>query len=189
MFDFVESRVRRVVAEQLAVNPEELRAEISLTDELAADSLDLLEVALALEGEFDIEIPESRIDQIRTYGDVLGTVQALTRGRREEEDRTGANAPSALVWARVVSPRGVRGDLQRAGWLTPYTAQIIVEDALRAGSGARLEVTVPSSLSDAGLARLQDEFACLGGRGVQVNVRRDRHLGPVGHGVRPDAAA
>ena len=47
MFDFVEPRVRRVVAEQLGVNVEELTPEVSLTDDLAADSLDLLELTLA----------------------------------------------------------------------------------------------------------------------------------------------
>jgi acyl carrier protein len=190
MFDFVEPRVRRVVADQLGVNDEELTANVSLTDDLAADSLDLLEVALALEAELGIVIPESTIDQVRTYGDLLGTVHALSRRRREAEVRAGRSTSPALVWARVISPRGeASGDIQRAGWLTPYTAETIAEDALRAGHGARLEVAVPSSLSDAGLAELQDEFAWLGDRGVQVSVRRDQHLGPIAQRARPHAAA
>ena len=83
----------------------------------------------------------------------------------------------------------VGGEIQRAGWLTPYTAQTIAEDAVRAGRGARLEVAVPSDLGDASLAELQDTFAWLGERGVQVSVRRDHHLGPVAQSVRPHAAA
>jgi acyl carrier protein len=185
MFEFVEPRVRRVVAEQLGVNADELAAHVSLTDDLAVDSLDLLDLALALEGELGIAIPEAALDEVRTFGDLVATAQDLTRKRRRAE---AATTP-ALVWARVISPRSAGGEIQHGGWLTPYTAETIADDALRAGRGARLEVAVPSSLSDDGLAELQDEFAWLGERGVHVSVRRDHHLGPIGVRVRPDAAA
>ena len=191
MFEFVEPRVRRVVAEQLGVNAEELTTNVSLTDDLAADSLDLLELALVLEAELGIAIPESTIEALRTYGDLLDAVQALTRGRREAEAVAARAVAPALVWARVVSARSESsGDIQRTGWLTPYTAETIADDALRAGRGAKLEVAVPSTVSDAGLAQLQDEFAWLGDRGVQVSIRRDHHLGPLGQlATRPHAAA
>ena len=186
MFDIVEPRVRRIVADQLGVNAADLTNAVSLTDDLAADSLDLLELTLALETDLGIAIPESTLETIRTYGDLLDVVQALS-GRRDAETRS---AP-ALVWARVVSPRGdVTGDIHRTGWLTPYTAETIADDALRAGRGARLEVAVAAHVSDAGLAQLQDEFAWLGDRGVQVSIRRDQHLGPLGQrAARPHAAA
>ena len=188
MFDFVEPRVRRVVAEQLGVNIEELTPDVSLTDDLAADSLDLLELTLALETEFGIVVSESSLERVRTYDDLKGTVLALLRQRHETEIR--ASEAPFRAWARVVSPRGeAGGEIQRAGWLTPYTAQTIAEDAVRAGRGARLEVAVPSDLGDASLAELQDTFAWLGERGVQVSVRRDQHLGPIGQRVgRPHAA-
>jgi len=190
MFEFVESRVRRVVAEQLGVGTDELRTDVSLTDDLAADSLDLLELALAIEQDLGITIPESTIDDVRTYGDLVTTAQALTRQRRDQEARAARDTAPALVWVRVLSPRGrSSGEIQRAGWLTPYTAQTIADDALRAGRGARLEVAVPASLSDAGLAELQDGFAWLGARGVTVSVRRDHHLGPLAHRAHPYAAA
>ena len=188
MFNFVEPRVRRVVAEQLGVNAEDLAADISLTDDLAADSLDLLELAIALENELGVSIPESTIDAVRTFGDLLASVQALTRQRRKAEVRAGKRVSPAPVWARVLSPRS-SGEIHRAGWLTPYTAETIAQDALRVGHGARLEVAVPASLSDAGLAQLQDDFAWLGDRGVQVSVRRDQHLGPMAQRAHPDAAA
>ena len=190
MFEFVEPRVRRVVADHLGVNPEELTRDVSLTDDLAADSLDLLELALVLEGELGIVVPEAAIDELRTYGDLLDRVQLLARERRLAETTTGHATAPALVWARIVSPRAdANGDIQRAGWLTPYTAETIAESAIRAGRGARLEVAVSSTLSDAGLAELQDEFAWLGERGVQVSVRRDHHLAPLAQRARPHAAA
>ena len=188
MFDFVEPRVRRVVAEQLGVSAEDLAADISLTDDLAADSLDLVELAIALENEMGVTIPESTIDEVRTFGDLLATVHTLIRQRRKAEVRAGKTASPAPVWARVLSPRS-SGEIHRAGWLTAYTAETIAQDALRAGRGARLEVAVPASLSDDGLAQLQDDFAWLGDRGVQVSVRRDHHLGPMAQPTRPHAAA
>jgi acyl carrier protein len=120
----------------LGVSAEELTRDVSCRD-LAADSLDLLELALALEGELGIVVPEAAIDELRTYGDLLDRVQLLARERRAAETTTGHASAPALVWARVVSTRGeASGDIQRAGWLTPYTAETIAEDAIRAGRGA-----------------------------------------------------
>ena len=188
MVDLVEPRVRRVVAEHLGVEPEELAGEVSLIDELAADSLDLVELALELEAQFGIVIPESTIEELRTYADVVQTVLTLMGGQREAEVRAEETSTPPVVWTRVIPAQGeTSGDLQRVGWLTPYTAETIAEDALRAGRGARLEVTVPANVSDANLALLHDQFAWLGNRGVQVNVRRDQQLGSAGR--RPHEAA
>ena len=188
MFEFVEPRVRRVVAEQLGVSPDDLSSDVMLIDELAADSLDLLELALALESELGITIPESQIDELRTYGDLLDTVRTLTK--RRQQDRPTRDADAAFVWACVSSPLArERGEIHRACWLTPYTAETIADDALRAGRGARLEVAVPSTLSDASVTALQEDLAWLGDRGVQVSVRRDHHLGPIAQRPHPHAAA
>jgi acyl carrier protein len=183
MFEFAEPRIRRLVADYLGVNPEELTPEVSLTDDLAADSLDLVELALALEGEFGIEVPERTIDEVRTYGDLVETATALTRGRQTREALL-ASAPSTIC-SRVVGASVDGARLERAGELTPYAAEEIVDDALRAGRGARLEVTVPAVTTDAGLAWVRDQFSWLTGRGVHVTVDRDR---PLDAGQRPPAA-
>jgi len=185
MSEFAEPRIRRLVADYLGVSADELTPEVSLTDDLAADSLDLVELALALEGEFGIEVPERTIDEVRTYGDLVETAVALTRGL-ERRETSRASAP-AMVWSRVVpaGPEATSG-LQRADELTPYSAEEIADDALRAGRGARLEVTVPAATSDAGVAWVQDQFAWLGKRGVNVSVHRDH---PDAGGERPHAVA
>src|SRR5207249_944863 len=142
MFDFVEPRVRRLVADHLGVGTEELTRDVSLADELAVDSLDLVELALALEAEFGISLSEATLDGVRTYGELADAVCILARLRREAE--LGAErAKEPLIWARVVLPQSHgSSELQRAGWLTPYTAETIAEDALRGGRGTRLEVSV-----------------------------------------------
>jgi acyl carrier protein len=72
----IEPRVRRVVADQLAVDSGALRDSISIRHDLAADSLDLLELALVLEGEFAVALPDSAIDGMRSYGDVVEVIVA-----------------------------------------------------------------------------------------------------------------
>ena len=80
---------------------------------------------------------------------------------------------AAFVWSRVVPPPGRGGALlERAEWLTPYTAAAIADDALHAGRGARLEMTVARDVTDSAVGRLRREFAWLGARGVEVSVSR-----------------
>jgi len=169
---FVEPSVRALIADHLGVGVEELVPGVSLRDDLAADSLDLVELTMALEAEFGIVVPERVLDRVRTYGDLVQATGLLIRARRAAEVR--AAEPPLRMWARVVPPGGESGgSLERAGWLTPYAAETIVEDALRAGHGAQLEVTVAASADDVELARVQHHFAWLGERDVRVTVRRD----------------
>ncbi len=80
---------------------------------------------------------------------------------------------AAFVWTRVLPAPGTGvGAVQRAEWLTPYTAATIAADALHAGRGARLEMTLRATSSDADVAALRATFAWLGARGVQVDVVR-----------------
>src|SRR5689334_4099226 len=77
MYGFVEPHVRRLLAEQLGVGVEELVSEVSLRDDLAADSLDLVELALALEGEFAVVVSDRILDEVRTFGDLVRAVGRL----------------------------------------------------------------------------------------------------------------
>src|SRR2546428_6763270 len=138
---FVEPSVRGLVADHLGVGVEELVGGVSLRDDLAADSLDLVELAIALEAEFGIVVPERILDRVRTYGDLVRATGLLIRARRAAEVR--AAEPPLRMWARVLRPAGESGgSLERAGWLTPYAAETIAEDAVRAGHRAGPELTV-----------------------------------------------
>ena len=68
-------------------------------------------------------------------------------------------------------------------------ALAIAEDALRAGRGTRLEITVPSLLSDAAIVQLQGDFAWLGEYGVHVEIARRQDADPLGVPTRPSVAA
>ena len=173
MDEYVEPRVRRVVAEHLGVDSDELTRDVSLVDDLAADSLDLIEVGLAVENELGIVIPERALEEVRTFGELVDAALTLAREHRHVDARR--EMPPVAVVARIVPPLGERGQrLERAVVLTPYEAQTIIEDALRAGRGARLELVIPRNTTDAGIAAVQREFATLTARGILVNVRRDR---------------
>ena len=64
-------RVKSVVIEQLEAKEEDVTPEASFTDDLEADSLDIVELVMALEEEFDIEIPDEAAEQITTVGDAV----------------------------------------------------------------------------------------------------------------------
>ena len=62
----IEDRVQKIVAEQLGVKEEEVRSEASFVDDLGADSLDTVELVMALEEEFETEIPDEEAEKITT---------------------------------------------------------------------------------------------------------------------------
>ena len=62
----VEARVKKIVAEQLGVSGEEVTDTASFVDDLGADSLDTVELVMALEEEFDVEIPDEEAEKITT---------------------------------------------------------------------------------------------------------------------------
>ena len=67
----VFEKVRDIVVEQLGVEEDEVTMESSFIDDLGADSLDIVELIMALEEEFDMEIPEDDIEKIVTVGDAV----------------------------------------------------------------------------------------------------------------------
>ena len=70
MPDTLVERVRRLVCDQLGVHPSEMSAEASILEDLGADSLDVVELVMAMEEAFDIEISDEEAEDMRTVGDV-----------------------------------------------------------------------------------------------------------------------
>lgn len=72
----VESRVIKMVAEQLGVKEEEVQVSSSFVEDLGADSLDTVELIMALEEEFDAEIPDEDAEKIATVEDAINYITA-----------------------------------------------------------------------------------------------------------------
>ncbi|MGE5629717.1 MAG: acyl carrier protein [Caulobacteraceae bacterium] len=68
-------KVQEKVAEQLGVDADEVTLESSFIDDLGADSLDIVELLMALEEEFDIEIPDEEAEKLVTVGDVVDYIK------------------------------------------------------------------------------------------------------------------
>lgn len=72
-------RVKKVVVEQLEVSEEEVTPTASFVDDLGADSLDVVELVMGLEEEFDIEIPDEDAEKIATVGDAIAYIDDKTK--------------------------------------------------------------------------------------------------------------
>ncbi|MDX9731991.1 MAG: acyl carrier protein, partial [Bdellovibrionales bacterium] len=69
MLATVQPKVKEVIADQLGVDPERVKIEASFIDDLGADSLDIVELVMAVEVEFGIEIPDEDAEKLKTVGD------------------------------------------------------------------------------------------------------------------------
>ena len=71
----VEAKVKAIIAEQLGVGPEEVTPDASFIEDLGADSLDIVELVMALEEEYDLEITDEQAEKIRTVQDVVKFIE------------------------------------------------------------------------------------------------------------------
>lgn len=71
----ISERVKSIIVEQLGVGPEEVTPEASFIEDLGADSLDIVELIMALEEEYDIEIPDEDAEKIQTVKDVISYIE------------------------------------------------------------------------------------------------------------------
>ncbi|MCI0329686.1 MAG: acyl carrier protein [candidate division Zixibacteria bacterium] len=78
----IEQKVREIIVEQLGVDPEQVTHEASFVDDLGADSLDTVELVMALEEEFDLEIPDEDAEKITTVGEAI---EYIERNMEKEE--------------------------------------------------------------------------------------------------------
>lgn len=73
--DAVFDKIKDILVEQLGVEEDDVKMESSFTDELNADSLDIVELVMAMEQEFGISIPDEEAERIRTVGDAVEFVR------------------------------------------------------------------------------------------------------------------
>ncbi|MPN03075.1 Acyl carrier protein [bioreactor metagenome] len=68
-------KVRDILAEQLDIDEDLITSESSIVDDLGADSLDIVDLVMSLEDEFDTEIPDEAIENIKTVGDIVHYIE------------------------------------------------------------------------------------------------------------------
>lgn len=73
---FSEDRVKEIIAKELSVGAQQLTPEAKFIEDLGADSLDTVELIMALEEEFDVEIPDEDAEKLRTVGDAMNYLKA-----------------------------------------------------------------------------------------------------------------
>ena len=71
----IEERVKDLVVEQLGVSPDQVTNDASFVDDLGADSLDTVELVMAFEEEFDVEIPDEDAEKMTTVGDAIAYLE------------------------------------------------------------------------------------------------------------------
>ncbi|MBR1724294.1 MAG: acyl carrier protein [Ruminococcus sp.] len=74
----VFDKIRDIIVDQLDVDADEVTAEASIIDDLGADSLDVVDLISSVEDEFDVEIPDEKVEGIKTVGDIVAYIESAT---------------------------------------------------------------------------------------------------------------
>lgn len=71
----IEDKVKDIIVEQLSVNPEQVTPEAKFIEDLGADSLDVVELVMAFEEQFSVEVPDEDAEKLLTVGDVIKYIE------------------------------------------------------------------------------------------------------------------
>lgn len=71
----VFDKVKKIIVDQLDVEEDKITEAASITDDLGADSLDVVDLVMSFEEEFDIEIPDDQVEKIKTVGDIVKFIE------------------------------------------------------------------------------------------------------------------
>jgi len=80
----VEEKVRDIIVEQLGVNPEQITPSASFIEDLGADSLDTVELVMAFEEEFSVDVPDEDAEKLQTVGDVVRYIEEKKAASSED---------------------------------------------------------------------------------------------------------
>ena len=76
-----EEKVKDIIVEQLGVNPEQVTPQASFIEDLGADSLDIVELDMAFEEEFSVEVPDEDAEKLQTVGDVIKYIEERAKAQ------------------------------------------------------------------------------------------------------------
>lgn len=73
--NLVFDKVKDIIVDQLDVDEDKVKMEASITEDLGADSLDVVDLVMSLEEEFDVEIPDDQVENVKTVGDIVKYIE------------------------------------------------------------------------------------------------------------------
>lgn len=78
MSETSEAKIKEIIVEQLGVNADQVTPEAKMIEDLGADSLDAVELVMAIEEEFGIEVPDEQAEKLQAVGDIIDYVEKTT---------------------------------------------------------------------------------------------------------------
>jgi len=87
----IEEKVKDIIVEQLGVNPEQVTPQASFIEDLGADSLDIVELVMAFEEEFSVEVPDEDAEKLQTVGDVINYIKERAKSPGGESGGAAAS--------------------------------------------------------------------------------------------------
>ncbi|MFP6899145.1 MAG: acyl carrier protein [Roseibacillus sp.] len=78
MSETSEAKIKEIIVEQLGVNADQVTREAKLIEDLGADSLDAVELVMAIEEEFGIEVPDEQAEKLQVVGDIIDYIEKTT---------------------------------------------------------------------------------------------------------------
>lgn len=179
MADRTACRVSEIIAERLGIDLAEVRPETSLVDELAADSLDLLEIVGALEAELGVSIPTREVESFRTVSDVIVAVRQALAAYPRPAPSVPAFPSGVIYQARLTAPdQGDEGVFHTSGILSPYAlenlGEVAQEVAAQHGPGVEVEVRIPAGQGPRLVQLLRERLGNLTRKGIKLVVRYAR---------------
>jgi len=169
--ELAEGRLRRLVAERLGVDNGQLGIHSQLGEDLGADEVDLLEIAVGMEEEFGLVLSDAALANLRTYGDLWASLQLFLQNLGDAD--AAELLASGIARVRVIrKPPDDQGSTLRAARITPRVIETIVDEVLWTQGVVRLEVACAPDTTDRQLARIAQHLARLRNHGVEVCVQR-----------------
>ena len=90
----IEEKVKDIIVEQLGVNPEQVTPQASFIEDLGAASLDIVELVMAFEEEFSVEVPDEDAEKLQTVGDVINYIKERAKSSGGEAGGAGSGGGS-----------------------------------------------------------------------------------------------